>query len=68
MLLDGQQRLISLSAINSMNGAKDLIADADRDDGKRFVVRADGTLTAFVELQSRFKSRGNGRMGSNLNV
>jgi hypothetical protein len=27
------------------------IADADRDDGKRFVVRADELLTAFVELE-----------------
>jgi hypothetical protein len=28
------------------------IADAHCDDGKRFVVRADEKLTAFVELQS----------------
>jgi hypothetical protein len=28
------------------------IADAHRDDGKRFVVRADEKLTAFVELES----------------
>ena len=27
------------------------IVDAHRDDGKRFVVRADELLTAFVELQ-----------------
>ena len=27
------------------------IADAHRDDGKRFVVRADEMLTAFLELQ-----------------
>jgi hypothetical protein len=27
------------------------IADAHRDDGKRFVVRADEMLTALVELQ-----------------
>ena len=27
------------------------IADAGRDDGKRFVVRADEILTAFLELQ-----------------
>jgi len=30
------------------------IADAHRDDGKRFVVRADEKLTAFVELDRRF--------------
>jgi hypothetical protein len=28
------------------------IADAPRDNGKRFVVRADEKLTAFVELES----------------
>jgi hypothetical protein len=28
------------------------IADAHRDDGKRFVVRADEKLNAFVELES----------------
>ena len=28
------------------------IADAHRDDGKRFVVRAEEKLTAFVELES----------------
>ena len=28
------------------------IADAHRDDGKRFVVRADEILTAFLELES----------------
>ena len=28
------------------------VADAPRDDGKRFIVRADEKLTAFVELES----------------
>jgi hypothetical protein len=28
------------------------IADAQRDDGKRFVARADEKLTAFLELES----------------
>jgi hypothetical protein len=28
------------------------IADAHRDDGKRFVVRTDEKLTAFLELES----------------
>jgi len=28
------------------------VADAHRDDGKRFVVHADEKLTAFVELES----------------
>jgi len=38
-----------VSAINS-NGQTIFIADAHRDDGKRFVVQADEKLTAFMEL------------------
>jgi hypothetical protein len=34
------------------------IADAYRDDGKRFVVRADEKLTASLELESAIRSRG----------
>jgi hypothetical protein len=33
------------------------MADAHRDDGKRFVVRADETLTAFVEHESAIRRR-----------
>ena len=40
-----------MSAIDS-NGRTIFVADAHRDDGKRFVVRADKKLTAFVELES----------------
>jgi hypothetical protein len=29
------------------------VADAHRDDGKRFVVRVDEKLTAFLELEAR---------------
>jgi hypothetical protein len=32
------------------------VADAHRDDGKRFVVRADEKLTAFMELESAIRS------------
>ena len=39
-----------VSAIDS-NGRPIWIADAHRDDGKRFIVRADDLLTAFVELE-----------------
>jgi len=39
-----------VSAIDS-NGQTIWIADAHRDDGKRFVVRAEEKLTAFVELE-----------------
>ena len=37
-----------VSAVDS-NGRTIWIADAHRDDGKRFVVRADEKLTAFLE-------------------
>ena len=40
-----------VSAIHS-NGRTIWIADAHRGDGKRFVVRADEKLTAFLELES----------------
>jgi hypothetical protein len=33
------------------------IVDAHRDDGKRFVVRADEMLTAFLELESAIRRR-----------
>jgi hypothetical protein len=39
-----------VSTINS-NGQTIFVADAHRDDRKRFVVRADEKLTAFVELE-----------------
>jgi hypothetical protein len=32
--------------------ANNLVADAHRGDGKRFVVHADEKLTAFVELEA----------------
>jgi hypothetical protein len=32
------------------------IVDAHRDDGKRFVVRADEKLTAFVELEAAIRA------------
>jgi hypothetical protein len=34
------------------------IADAHRDHGKRFVVRADEKLTAFAELESQLAVKG----------
>jgi hypothetical protein len=34
------------------------IADARRGDGKRFIVRADERLTAFLELESAIDARG----------
>jgi hypothetical protein len=51
--------LISLgvSAIDS-EGYTIWIADAHRDDGKRFVVRADEKLTAFIELETVIRTSG----------
>jgi hypothetical protein len=46
-----------VSAIDS-EGRTIFIADAHRDDGKRFVVRADEILTAFLELESVTRIRG----------
>jgi hypothetical protein len=37
------------------NGRTIWIADAHRDDGKRFVVHADEKLKAFVELESAMR-------------
>jgi hypothetical protein len=45
-----------VSALDS-NGRTIWIADARRDDGKRFVVRADEKLTAFMELEAAIQSR-----------
>jgi hypothetical protein len=43
-----------VSAIDS-SGRTIWIADAHRDDGKRFVARADEKLTAFLELESAIR-------------
>ena len=36
--------------------ADDLVADADRGDGKRYVARADEKLTAFMEVERAIRS------------
>jgi hypothetical protein len=46
-----------VSAIDS-EGQTIWIVDAHRDDGKRFVVRADEKLTAFLELESAIRACG----------
>jgi hypothetical protein len=38
-----------------LRGGQIFIADAHRDDGKRFVVRADEKVTAFIELESAIR-------------
>src|SRR6266700_5949008 len=46
-----------VSAVDS--GARTIfVADAHRDDGKRFIVRADEKLSVFVELQVAIRDRG----------
>ena len=45
-----------VSAIDS-NGRTIWIVDAHRDDGKRFVVRADEKLTAFLELEAAIRQQ-----------
>jgi hypothetical protein len=47
-----------VSAIDS-NGRTIWIVDAHRDDGQRFVVRADEKLRAFVKLESAIQACGN---------
>ena len=42
------------------NGRTIWIADAHRDNGKRFVVRADELLTAFLELDSAIRASHSG--------
>jgi len=54
-----------VSAIDS-NGRTIWIADAHRDDGKRFVVRADEKLTAFVELESQLAVKRHGFLGKRV--
>jgi hypothetical protein len=46
-----------VSAIDS-NGRTIWIADAHREDRKRYVVPADETLTAFVDLESAIRACG----------
>ena len=43
-----------VSAVDSC-GRTIFVADAHRDDGKRFLVRADEKLTAFVQLESAIR-------------
>jgi hypothetical protein len=43
-----------VSAVDS-DGRIIWIADAHRDDGKRFIVRSDEKLTAFLELESAIR-------------
>jgi hypothetical protein len=54
-----------VSAIDS-NGKTIFVADAHRDDGKRFVVRADEKLTAFLELEIATSGQREGFLGKGV--
>ena len=57
-----QRRLeLGLRLSDDASGRTIWIADAHRDDGKRFVVRADEKLTAFMELEWAIRLDTNGR-------
>jgi hypothetical protein len=45
-------------SVIDFNGRTIWIADAHRSDGKRFVLRADEKLTAFLELESAIQGCG----------
>ena len=43
-------------AVIDSNGRRIFVADAHRDDRKRFIVRADEKLTAFLEIELATKA------------
>jgi hypothetical protein len=47
---------LGLCLCDRFERADNWIADAHRGDGKRFVVRADEKLTAFIELESALRT------------
>jgi hypothetical protein len=50
-----------VSAVDSQ-GRTIWIVDAHRDDGQRFVVRAEEMLTAFVQLEAAIRGAANNRL------
>jgi hypothetical protein len=54
-----QQRLVEVGAASQewiLAGEQFFVADAHRDENQRFIVRADGKLSAFVELESAIRA------------
>ena len=51
-----------VSAVD-LEGRTIWIVDAHRGDGKRFVVRSDENLTAFIELESAIRACGDCKLG-----
>jgi hypothetical protein len=45
-------RLVALIPAKDSGSTSSQVVDANRDDGQRFVVRADEKLTVFLELES----------------
>jgi hypothetical protein len=52
-----RSRVLCCVATVDRRGRTIFVADAHRDDGKRFIVRADQKLTAFLELERRLSDR-----------
>ncbi len=54
-----RQSPLELGCVSAIDSSRRTIwiADAHRDNGKRFVVRADELLTAFLELESAIWGR-----------
>ncbi len=51
------QQTSNLWLLIDSKGRTIFVADAHRGDGKRFVVRADGKLTAFLELEAAIRQK-----------
>jgi hypothetical protein len=58
MFQDANDQLEKIDPFNR-DGRAIFVADAHRGDGKRFIVRADEMLTAFVELESAVRAAAN---------
>jgi hypothetical protein len=54
-LHSGEQTPFTRSALEV---SRHFVADAHRDDGRRFIVQADEKLTAFLELESAIRAYG----------
>ena len=50
-----QSTLMQITGFLNSRGRTIFVADPHRNDGKRFVVRADEKLTAFLELESAIR-------------
>jgi len=67
-VLFGPLQVVLSNAFFLSQGRTIWIVDAHRDDGKRFVVRADEKLTAFLELESAIRSATRGKTACYKNL